>query len=444
MKKSLKLTCICFVACFALASCDLPGFSDKTNDDDDFLLDTSYSDSDKNNKDQSYSWVLEPTIQADNIISFDSSQIDPENEQSTAYLNMAIIYQKGKYGFIDNKGNIVVEPTYDDYYTSACGEMVLYNVINEQTNEYEYCTLDSAGQVLNYTRTKEDYSPVYYWNNEEKAVYVKNKNKEWATKYSGKKTVVVTKAKFSDVGNGYYTISDVDDSVYALAKEDKLILDFEYSDFYAPAFKGSGLTAIALQKDGKWGYVSSQGDTIVDFKCDSILSSFNGNLVDDIDVEHPYLFTEEFVPVSIDSMYGYYDMEGECVVKPGEFEQARPVHNGRAWVRKNGLWGVIQLAETAEEESSEEDSSKETTAATKFTTQSQSSSQVSTTSSSYATTTIKTTTKSSQTSQNTNTTPAQTTPAATEPPVVTTQPTQPPVTTPQPEPPVASEEPGEE
>ena len=140
--------------------------------------------------------------------------------------------------------------------------------------------------------------------------------------------------------------------------------------------------------------MSSSGKEIIPFKCDGILSSYSGSLIDDAESIHPYLFTEEFVPVSIGSTYGYYNIDGECVVSPGEFEQARPVHNGRAWVRKNGMWGIIQLGEIIEEEESSDNDSKVTTTVTSFTWSS----------STTTTTTTTSVTSSAVTSEETTTT----------------------------------------
>lgn len=395
MRKNLGIVLSCAAACALFVGCSIPGMSSRA-DDDNFDPDGSYysSESSEGDKTVNYSWVLEPSVQADNIIVFDSSQIDPDNESNTAYINASVIYRNGMYGFIDYAGNIIVNPAYSNFYTSAGGEMVLYNVTNEETGEREYCTLDSQGQVLNYVKDYEDYSPDYYWNSDEKAVYVKDKNEDRATRYTGKKTVVVSKAEISDAGNGWFEVKNIDESAFALAKEDELILDFEYTDYYAPAFKGAGLTAIALEKNGKWGYVSSSGKEIIPFKCDGILSSYSGSLIDDAESIHPYLFTEEFVPVSIGSTYGYYNIDGECVVSPGEFEQARPVHNGRAWVRKNGMWGIIQLGEIIEEEESSDNDSKVTTTVTSFTWSS----------STTTTTTTTSVTSSAVTSEETTTT----------------------------------------
>lgn len=297
----------------------------------------SYTADSNSEQKQAYRWLIEPTINADNIISFDGSQVDPNNEKNTAYANYSVIRQNGKYGIIDYSGNMVVPAEYDDYYTCWCGEVTLFNIINEKNDEYEYCSIDSSNQVVYYAAEHHDSSPKYYWNSNEEKIYVKDADEEQGEEYTGKKAVVVCEADVKKSDNGFYDISPVSEPLYGLAKKDKLILDMQYTDFYAPAYKGAGLTCIAFENDkGKWGYVGSDGKTIIDFKCDGDMSAYCGKVIDDEMAVHPYLFTDDYLPVSIDSSYGYYDIDGNCIVKPGEFDQARPAHNGKAWVMKSG------------------------------------------------------------------------------------------------------------
>ena len=197
---------------------------------------------------------------------------------------------------------------------------------------------------------------------------------------------MVCEADVKKSDNGFYDISPVSEPFCGLAKKDKLILDMQYTDFYAPAYKGAGLTCIAFENDeGKWGYVGSDGKTIIDFKCDGDMSAYCGKVIDDEMAVHPYPFTDDYLPVSIDSSYGYYDIDGNCIVKPGEFDQARPAHNGKAWVMKSGKWGVIAFGDAPVEEDSSEGETTTTTTTTSYIT---------------TTTTSKTTTTTSVSTEN--------------------------------------------
>lgn len=398
-----KIFCSALTAVVAgamLTGCAMPW--EKGADDDVAPGGYSYTADSNSEQKQAYRWLIEPTINADNIISFDGSQVDPNNEKNTAYANYSVIRQNGKYGIIDYSGNMVVPAEYDDYYTCWCGEVTLFNIINEKNDEYEYCSIDSSNQVVYYAAEHHDSSPKYYWNSNEEKIYVKDADEEQGEEYTGKKAVVVCEADVKKSDNGFYDISPVSEPLYGLAKKDKLILDMQYTDFYAPAYKGAGLTCIAFENDeGKWGYVGSDGKTIIDFKCDGDMSAYCGKVIDDEMAVHPYLFTDDYLPVSIDSSYGYYDIDGNCIVKPGEFDQARPAHNGKAWVMKSGKWGVIAFGDAPVEEDSSEEETTTTTTTTSY---------ITTTTTS---TTTKTTSVSTETKKATETTPSLTQPSET-------------------------------
>lgn len=398
-----KIFCSALTAVVAgamLTGCAMPW--EKGADDDVAPDGYSYTADSNSEQKQAYRWLIEPTINADNIISFDGSQVDPNNEKNTAYANYSVIRQNGKYGIIDYSGNMVVPAEYDDYYTCWCGEVTLFNIINEKNDEYEYCSIDSSNQVVYYAEEHHDSSPRYYWNSNEEKIYVKDADEEQGEEYTGKKAVVVCEADVKKSDNGFYDISPVSEPLYGLAKKDKLILDMQYTDFYAPAYKGAGLTCIAFENDeGKWGYVGSDGKTIIDFKCDGDMSAYCGKVIDDEMAVHPYLFTDDYLPVSINSSYGYYDIDGNCIVKPGEFDQARPAHNGKAWVMKSGKWGVIAFGDAPVEEDSSEEETTTTTTTTSY---------ITTTTTS---TTTKTTSVSTETKKATETTPSLTQPSET-------------------------------
>lgn len=398
-----KIFCSALTAVVAgamLTGCAMPW--EKGADDDVAPGGYSYTADSNSEQKQAYRWLIEPTINADNIISFDGSQVDPNNEKNTAYANYSVIRQSGKYGIIDYSGNMVVPAEYDDYYTCWCGEVTLFKIINEKNDEYEYCSIDSSNQVVYYAAEHHDSSPKYYWNSNEEKIYVKDADEEQGEEYTGKKAVVVCEADVKKSDNGFYDISPVSEPLYGLAKKDKLILDMQYTDFYAPAYKGAGLTCIAFENDeGKWGYVGSDGKTIIDFKCDGDMSAYCGKVIDDEMAVHPYLFTDDYLPVSINSSYGYYDIDGNCIVKPGEFDQARPVHNGKAWVMKSGKWGVIAFGDAPVEEDSSEEETTTTTTTTSY---------ITTTTTSTTTTT---TSASTETKKATETTPSLTQPSET-------------------------------
>ena len=365
MNKVLRSTIAAAVSAFIFAGCAVPGMNSNKNGDNEMTDSYSYSPTEQSESEQVYNWLIHPSIQADNIISFDASRIDPDNADNRSYLNYSVIRQTGKYGLIDYAGNIVIKPAYDDYYVCSCGEIVLLNVLDERNEEYEYCTIDKDKKVSSFPQHTEDDSPEYYLDIKSKKVFEGKHGSKNVAEYSGKKTVPVTEANVEMDDYGNLEISVPDGALCGLAKNGKLLTDMVYTAYYAPSYKGVGSTLVAFRnEDDKWGYLDSDGNTVIDFICDGDPNAYNGMMTDDQTVVHPYLFCDDYVPVYKDGYYSYYDFEGNQVVRAGEFAQARPINNGRAWVKQNDYWGVVQMGEIIEEERPKDDSSSMATTTT--------------------------------------------------------------------------------
>lgn len=386
MKRFIELAAAAALA-LSLAGCTLPG---EQVQDDDFLPTMSYSDV-KDDTDEeavvNYAWSLKPTVSADNIIVFDASQVDTNAfDYNDMYKNVAVISRGGLYGLIDYKGELIVKPSYKYYYLCSCGQVVLYNITDEENDVREYCTLDKDGKKVDYITEHQSTITEYYFDESKSKTYYAKEADGWSVyEYTGEQPVVACKASISLNGSEYYISDKAEEPKYALVKKDKALTDFEFDAYYAPAFKDAKDTAIAVKKDGKWGYLKSNGKQLIDFRCDELFSTYNGEKSDSLESGHPYLFSEEMVPVSISFSFGYYNIDGQCVVRTNEFEQARPVHNGKAWVCTEGLWGVIRFGDEPEEEAVTMTTTTTTTKA----------SWSATTSSSAASTTTNATTQSS-------------------------------------------------
>ena len=78
-----------------------------------------------------------------------------------------------------------------------------------------------------------------------------------------------------------------------------------------------------VKKDGKWGYINTKGEQIVECKFDSY-SNFN----------------EGFAAVKKDGKWGYINTKGEQIVEC-KFDGARSFNEGFALVKKDGKYGYI-------------------------------------------------------------------------------------------------------
>ncbi len=94
------------------------------------------------------------------------------------------------------------------------------------------------------------------------------------------------------------------------------ILPYKYTQFFS-----EGLCAVA--KDGKWGYINSKGDVVIDFQFDDCGDFYEG-----------LAYMEQ------DGKYGFIDKMGKIVIK-SQFKEARNFHEGIAMVALDGGWGYI-------------------------------------------------------------------------------------------------------
>ena len=92
--------------------------------------------------------------------------------------------------------------------------------------------------------------------------------------------------------------------------------EFDYVDGFNEGFA-------RVQKDGKWGYINTKGEQIVECKFDNAWS-----------------FNEGFASVEKDRKWGYINTKGEQIVEC-KFDDAMDFNEGFAWVKKDGKWGRI-------------------------------------------------------------------------------------------------------
>ena len=78
-----------------------------------------------------------------------------------------------------------------------------------------------------------------------------------------------------------------------------------------------------VKKDGKWGYINTKDEQIIECKFDDAWG-----------------FNEGFAAVQKDGKYGYINTKGEQIVEC-KFDDACDFSEGFAWVEKDGKWGHI-------------------------------------------------------------------------------------------------------
>lgn len=232
-----------------------------------------------------YKWVLEPEIEADDIIDLDIRD------------NVSLIKKGLKYNLINDDGDKLLKDDFfgyaiddNNFYYWAEGSKQVYS-FNE---DYSFTKSEYAGDyvpALTYynTERKELFTQIFMYNAVDTASA--GELETFAEKHGTNLECFaeVTPKNFTD--DGY--------DVYAEFTDDDL---------------------------GKYGYYNKENLEI------TIAPTY----------DKAFNFYEKLSAVKLDGKAGYIDLEGNIAV-PFDFEETRSFDNGKAWVKQDGKWGIIEL-----------------------------------------------------------------------------------------------------
>ena len=328
-----------------------------------------------------YEWVLEPSIEADDILSYDiETESDFYHYNHEVTQELAYIKRDGLWGIIDYNGYYYVEPEYEKimHYIG----MNIYALSNSESSTNDFYTIKSGDDDFEIGA---QYGGRGYMH--ENVFYEPNTDSLWflfdgsstAYKFSdySKHTVThsdhystddcfivqeVTSENYDSDGNLIInTYNDVNVGNYGIANKDGLVQSCSYEkcrDYKDDLYWSGSFADMCAMYDGEhWAYFNSNGEQVTDFIYDDSYcvydSTYSTEYADYVDMMTVYLPTEGYVPVKSGNGYGYIDINGNEVIETGTFSNAKPFHNGLAWVQDNetGLWGVISLTELNDETS---------------------------------------------------------------------------------------------
>ena len=97
----------------------------------------------------------------------------------------------------------------------------------------------------------------------------------------------------------------------------------------------------ACSKDGEaWGYIDDMGDPIIDFIYEPAWDTPDGRA---------FPCTDSTIVAVKDGQYGLLYRDGSTLIDFGEFEALAPSWNNQLWAKKDGLWGLVDLADAKEQ-----------------------------------------------------------------------------------------------
>ncbi len=313
--------CLSFVISFA-------GCSKKGKEDD------SQSDSSQQFR-YTETWVIEPSIEADNIFALPLYTFNEDtNHYDVTYGDAYIVEKDGKFGFIDSNGKIVIEPKYDSIDTCHCTDGYIATVKSGENHATSYKINFSFEENWAYPHNPEECAPyTYRWNTALDKVHIqKGEDVQADGENLLPEAVLLDSGKFSIAVNGQLK-----------AKE-----EYDAAGIYTGGI-------IAVKKGDKWGYIDSNGETVIPFE----YSVAENHSLDGLTLT-PYEANEGFVTLIKDGKYGVMKADGTQVI-PCSYNKLTVVHDGRVFATKDGsVWGVL-LADKAISDSIVNDATEEST-----------------------------------------------------------------------------------
>lgn len=277
-------------------------------------------------------WVIQPEISAQLIQPLVHMVFNENtNHYDVRYADCYRIMVGSKYGIISSDGEMLVEAVYDDLFAIRDGDDFIGIIDEDGTETKTYIhsdTFETQSAYRSYNTQKYEY----YWN-------AKTNSPMFVVSESN----VVTELDFDPMLPE--PIKGVTVSGRTYTPNGKYGLFVNGVNLTGMIYSNAGLYndgIIAFESNGKWGYLDSEGRTVIPFIYDSIwgYNPLGGKYT-------PYESSNGCVSVCKDKKYGVVKNDGTEIV-PLIFDDITPVVNGMAFAKTGGKWGVLKVFDSSE------------------------------------------------------------------------------------------------
>lgn len=221
---------------------------------------------------------------------------DKDETQITAKTYFSA-YQNGKWGIIDNNGEIVLNTVYDEMVVVPNNKKAVFIYtydINEETGEYKTKVLNDKAQEI-----FKEYDKV-----------------EAIDNYDSKQNIWFEDTVIKVQKDGKYGLVDLDG---------KKVLDCEYDSIVSLK---SVTENFIVEKDGKFGLVNSKGQAIIETKYSKIETLKEG-------------FKDQYLVADENGLYGIVGTTGNTVIE-NKYEEIKYLKSTENYaVKLNGVWQLI-------------------------------------------------------------------------------------------------------
>lgn len=306
---------------------------------------------------EEYTWVVDPEIEADELDYlksnhyWDYSWNDLRKQKETSY---AVIGKGDSYSLIDMDGNLADEMNYkrvslkDDNYLLTSKTKKYDPVLYVDNDLYEFD--EKTGRINPIGNRGSDWTGGTFYCYNGSIFNSMEGNVDLGENMVSLPDYAIPLQQSDSRPPTDYDVYEWENNLsgkYAICKGGKLVTDFEYDNC------GSSVSGIlAVEKNGKWGYVDEDGKIVIPIEYDNswmIMSVMGENEYAQMQ-QNPFCYAASngYVPLVKDGKWEMRRADGTLAIPSGIFEAIRPVQEGnRCWVKKDGKWGVICLGKEA-------------------------------------------------------------------------------------------------
>lgn len=208
-------------------------------------------------------------------------------------------YENGKFGVINNEGQIVIEPTYNEYIAIPNNDKAVF------VCTYDINDSDSTYKTKVINEKNEEILPGY-------------DNIEAIDNYDSKQNIWYEDNVLRVSKNGKYGLIDL---------EGKEVLSCEYDEITALK---SIENNILVRKAGNIGLVNEKGQTIIPVLYKDILTLKEG-------------YKNEYIIVNENNQYGLISTSGQILIEP-KYEEIKYVNSSNMFaIKEAGIWKLINI-----------------------------------------------------------------------------------------------------
>lgn len=239
-------------------------------------------------------------------------------DEAVSYANgLGLIVSDNKISLINTSGKI-----YSNCHDSTVDGIFSFDgtsAVLKSGNQYKLADteLETTDKTYDYLGTLSDSMRAYLINGKWGFM-----NENGDTVISEKYSDVIVNDDYGTFGQGIAFVSD-GTGYYMIDKEENKIGSEAFEDAY-PFLSGKNQPA-AVKLNGKWGFVDTSGNIVIDYSFDEAKS-----------------FSSGFAAVMKDGKWGFINSSGNEII-PCEYEEVRPFTGKYAAVKYDGLWDYISL-----------------------------------------------------------------------------------------------------